>query len=65
MIKHIKVIKDKGSVWDSVIKVDVKHEFDNRIAIEFLSPTTFCGIGYYKWYFKDEFLKVFQFIDIT
>jgi len=63
MQRHIKVIKDQGSVFDSDIKVDVCHEFDNRIAIRFLTLTTFCFIGYYKWYFKSEFLNVFEFID--
>ncbi len=63
MIKHIKVIKEIGNLCDSNIKVEVTHELPNRIAIKFLTPTSFCGIGYYKWYFKDEFLNVFQFID--
>lgn len=63
MIKYIKVKRDIGSIWDSEIKVDVKHELPDKIAIEFLTPTTFCGIGYYKWYFKDHFYTVFEFIN--
>lgn len=63
MIRHIKVIRDIGTVWDSNITVDVTFECGNRIGIKFLTVTTFCWIGYYKIYFKNEFLNVFQFID--
>ena len=62
MIRYIKTKIDIGSVWDSKIKVDVKHDLPDKIAIEFLTPTTFCGIGDYKWYVKDHFNSVFEFI---
>jgi len=62
MIKHIRVKNDIGSVFDSDITIEVCHEFDNRIAIRFLTLTTFCFIGYYKWYFRTEFLNVFEYL---
>ena len=39
----------------------IKYILDNRISIEYLSVTPFCWyIGYYKWYFKDEFINLIK-----
>jgi len=41
-------------------KVKVVHQTGDRISILFLDPTSFCWIGYYKWYFKKEFFSIFK-----
>jgi hypothetical protein len=41
-------------------KVKVVHQMGDRISILFLEPTSFCWIGYYKWYFKKEFFSIFK-----
>lgn len=39
----------------------VKYVTDNKISIEYLSTTPFCWyIGYYKWYFKEEFINLIE-----
>jgi hypothetical protein len=65
MNKGIQYIKAKrpSNQFDEKIKIDLKHESPDKLAVEFLSVTSFCWIGYYKWYFKDEFLNVFEFLE--
>lgn len=67
MSKGIQYIRAKKSenLFDKSIKVDIKHELSDKIAVEFLSVTSFCTIGYYKWYFLDHFNSVFEFIENT
>lgn len=65
-MSEIKYIRAKDAIegdFDCRIKIEVCHEIRDRIAIRFLTPTSFCGIGYYNWYFKDHFNNVFEFIN--
>ena len=51
------------SLKDSeTFKIRVVHQTPERISILFLQPTSFCWIGYYKWYFKEEFFSIFKLI---
>jgi hypothetical protein len=39
----------------------VKYITDDKISVKYLCPTPFCWyIGYYKWYFKDEFINLIK-----
>jgi hypothetical protein len=62
MIRYIRAKNSRIGDDNYNIKVDICHETQDRIAVEFLSVTYFCWIGYYKWYFKDHFYSVFEFI---
>lgn len=59
-IQYIKAKRPKNQ-FDEKIKIDLKHELPDKVALEFLSVTSFCTIGYYKWYYKDHFNSVFEF----
>jgi len=59
MEKGIQYISSQRG-YDKNIKVNVKHITNDKIAVEFLSVTSFCWIGWYKWYFRNEFDNVFE-----
>ena len=44
---------------DKGFKVKIHLQTEDRVAVLFLEPTSFCFKGYYKWYFKSEFFNVF------
>lgn len=63
MIKYIVPIKTNDSNYNLPIKIDVVYELPNKIAVLFLSPTPSeaCYVGYYKWYFKNDFFNIFKY----
>jgi hypothetical protein len=48
---------------EEYFKIRIIHQTPERMSVVFLESTIFCHIGYYKWYYKNEFFSIFELID--
>ena len=62
---RLKSIGNKNAFYknDDDIKITVNYLIPSKISVTFLTPTTFCNIGYTKWYFKTHFYSVFEVLE--